>query len=94
MNIRRAKIEDSKEISELMGQLGYKTSCELIISKLSEFIQTSIDVVFVAEINDAIVGIISCHITSLFHQKGNSGRITSLVINNNYRGLGIGKSLV
>jgi ribosomal protein S18 acetylase RimI-like enzyme len=30
----------------------------------------------------------------MFHQKGNSGRITSLVINQNQRGLGIGKQLV
>ena len=94
MNIHRAKVEDSSEISELMDQLGYETSRELIESKLMKFDQTSIDVAFVAEIEDSIVGVISCHITSLFHQKGSSGRITSLVVKKDYRSLGVGKSLV
>ncbi|RVU86000.1 GNAT family N-acetyltransferase [Leucothrix sargassi] len=94
MNIRKAERKDALSISQLMDQLGYGASTELIESKLHEFSKNSHDEVFVAQKNDVVVGCISCHITSLFHQKGSSGRITSLVIDQNFRGGGIGKLLV
>lgn len=47
-----------------------------------------------AELKGRIIGVISCHITGLFHQRGSSGRITSLVIEKNSRGLGVGRALV
>ena len=94
MNIRDAKPEDAKQISALMKELGYEASPDLIKAKLLEFDKTSSDEVFVAEADGAVVGSISCHVTRLFHQSGNSGRITSLVINKEKRGLGTGKALV
>ncbi len=94
MNVRRAKIQDSKDVSILMRQLGYKGSIGLIEKKIEEFSQVPTDEVFVAEESGSIIGVISCHITSLFHQEGSSGRITSLVIDNDYRGAGVGKALV
>jgi ribosomal protein S18 acetylase RimI-like enzyme len=94
MKIRPAKTQDSEMISELMDQLGYGASSELIEEKLTAFQSSASDAVFVADLDGVVVGEISCHITSMFHQKGNSGRITSLVIDQNQRGLGIGKQLV
>jgi N-acetylglutamate synthase-like GNAT family acetyltransferase len=94
MNIRPAKIQDSKKISSLMDQLGYGASGQLIEKKLTEFAKTPIDTVFVAEVEGLVVGVISCHITSLFHQAGSSGRITSMVIEQKHRGQGVGKCLV
>jgi ribosomal protein S18 acetylase RimI-like enzyme len=94
MNIRPAKLQDSLAISVLMDQLGYGASRELIEEKLNAFDKSSADAVFVAEIDGVVLGEISCHITRMLHQKGNSGRITSLVIDQNQRGLGIGKQLV
>jgi GNAT superfamily N-acetyltransferase len=94
MNLRIAEISDSDEISGLMNQLGYDSPPELIRTKLVKFCSTPNDIVFVAVIDEKIVGCISCHITSLFHQAGASGRITSLVTNQHYGGKGIGKKLV
>ena len=94
MEIRPARFEDASTISILMDQLGYGASRELIEKKLRAFDQSSIDAVYVADINGVVVGEISCHITSMFHQEGNSGRITSLVIDQTQRGLSIGKQLV
>ncbi len=94
MNIRRANCQDAQKIAELMKQLGYEASRDLIERKLTAFGKTPIDTVFVAESEGTIIGVISCHITSLFHQEGSSGRITSLVIDKENRGLGVGMSLV
>ena len=94
MNVRRAEFRDTKEISDLMTQLGYDATSSLLDRKLTEFSKSPIDSVFVAEISGTIVGCISCHITSLFHQEGSAGRITSLVIATEKRGMGVGKLLV
>lgn len=94
MNIRTARIEDTDEIVELMKQLGYPVSQELIEQKLHDFESRSYDQVFVAEIESEMIGVISCHITSLFHQDGASGRITSLVVGREFKRGGIGRALV
>ncbi len=94
MNIRSAEIKDAPAIAGLMVQLGYSVDRSLIERKLHEFSESSIDNVFVAVLEQQVVGCISCHITTLFHQEGGSGRITSLVIDEHLRGSGIGKQLV
>ena len=92
--IRDAKSEDNRRISELLKQLGYSASVDLITEKLEEIGLSNFDQVFVAEKDDQLIGLISCHITILFHCDGYLGRITSLVVDENYRHQGIGKLLV
>ena len=94
MEVREALLSDATSIVSLMKQLGYKVTIELIQQKLTAFNKTPIDIVYVATDKNMIIGIISCHLTSLFHQEGSSGRITSLVIDENSRGLGVGRALV
>lgn len=94
MNIRNAEIKDAPEIDELMVQLGYRVDRSLIEQKLYQFSGSTVDKVYVAVLERQVVGCISCHITTLFHQEGGSGRITSLVIDEKVRGAGIGKLLV
>lgn len=77
-----------------MMQLGYSTDAPLMEAKLREFAANTTDSVFVAELEGGVVGCVSCHITSLFHQQGYSGRITSLVIDQNHQRQGIGTALV
>lgn len=94
MNVRRAETDDVADIATLMSQLGYPASSKLLAEKLLQFSQACSDEVFVAVLGGKVVGAISCHITSLFHQVGSSGRITSLVIDDGCRGSGIGRRLV
>ncbi|MBW2181853.1 MAG: GNAT family N-acetyltransferase [Deltaproteobacteria bacterium] len=74
--------------------MGYKIKEEAIKRKLQQIFISRIDQVYVAEVSGKVVGLISCHITKLFHQEGDAGRVTSLIINSNFRGKGIGKALV
>ncbi|MEM9484224.1 MAG: GNAT family N-acetyltransferase [Cyanobacteria bacterium P01_F01_bin.116] len=94
MEIREADLDDVSEIVPLINQLGYEVTSELIQTKLTNFSTTPIDAVLVAVHQGLIIGVISCHLTSLFHQAGLSGRITSLVIDKNHQGLGAGRALV
>jgi len=94
MNIESAKYEHAEKISNLMLELGYATTRELIEIKLQFVSNSDLDEVFVAAENNEIVGVISCHLTTLFHVAGMCGRITSLVVDKNVRGSGIGQALV
>jgi len=94
MQTRSAKTNDADAISELMEQLGYETTTELIRAKLVEFSKDPLDEVFVAELQGSIVGFVSCHVTSLFHQAGTLGRITSLLVDDQSQGQGVGGELL
>ena len=94
MKPRRALIQDADKISVLMSQLGYIVTPKLIEEKLSYSDASSTDEVFVVDDKNMLVGVVSCHVMSLFHQRGGCGRITSLVVDENTRGLGVGKLLV
>ncbi len=94
MFVRLANPEDADSISGLMAQLGYPASPALLEEKLRAFESDPLDQVFVAVLNDRLVGVVSCHVTSLFHQAGSLGRITSFVVDENLRGRGAGKSLL
>ena len=94
MNIRQANSDDASEISNLMKQLGYSASPELIQQNLRSIETNDDDLVLVANSDSGISGVISCHVIPLFHQVGNMGRITSLVINKKDRGHGVGRRLV
>lgn len=93
MNVRTANENDAEAISLLMDQLGYQASAKLIADKIKQFRNSTNDAVYVTE-NDKVVGAVSCHIISLFHQKGACGRSTGLVVDESQRNLGIGKALV
>ncbi len=94
MKIRKAVNSDSDSISKLMDQLGYKTSPEVVLENLKYVTISKTDAVFVAEDKGKVVGVISCHLTKLFHQVGYAGRITSLIVDKKYRGQNVGNRLV
>ena len=95
MRVRSALNQDSIAISGLMSQLGYETTYEVISENIKLFESSEFDNVFVVENSKAIIlGMISCHVISLFHQSGACGRITSLVVSDSIRGKGIGNLLV
>jgi len=94
MILETAKYQHAPEIVLLMNELGYQCSLDLIESKLKFIAHSDFDQVFVAIIDDEVVGLISCHVTTLFHAAGKSGRITSLVVSSGARRKGVGKALL
>jgi ribosomal protein S18 acetylase RimI-like enzyme len=94
MKIRNALLTDAESVSKLLGQLGYQASPQLIQNKLEVFGVSACDTVLLAQDGEKIVGVISLHVLELFHQPGRLGRITSLVVDDNFRGQGVGTMLV
>nr|BFE95625.1 hypothetical protein GCM10020185_61610 [Pseudomonas brassicacearum subsp. brassicacearum] len=95
MKVRKALLADAESVSKLLGQLGYQVSQKLIRDKLEALELSARDTVLLAQDGKKnIVGVISLHVLELFHQPGRLGRITSLVIDENFRGQGVGAMLV
>jgi ribosomal protein S18 acetylase RimI-like enzyme len=92
--IRSAEISDAGKIAALLQQLGYVASATLVENKIGMLAGSLNDLILVAEKDEIVVGIISLHTTELFHTDGRIGRITSLVIDLDQRGYGIGELLV
>ena len=94
MKIRSATHKDIEQILDLMCELGYPSKKDILIENLVEYERLDGYEVLVAEQGGAVLGCISLHVMKLFHISGNAGRITSLVVSAEHRGLGVAKSLI
>lgn len=92
--VRIAEPRDSARIAELLEQLGYPVGPAVIQEKLSCLAEGPSDRILVAEIGGQVVGIVSFHITPLLHEESDSGRVTALVVDREFRGKGIGALLL
>jgi GNAT superfamily N-acetyltransferase len=92
--IRSAKVEDSPQIAVLLGQLGYPGESEVLREKIPLLSSGSADRIWVAEFKGKVVGLLAFHLTPLLHVPESLGRITALVVGEEFREKGIGKQLV
>ena len=93
LTIRPAALEDSDSITELCFQLGYKVLENDIRERLQKFMGQEHAATFVADDGGLILGWIQVGIRSSL-ESGNQAEITGLVVDESFRGNGIGKNLV
>ncbi|MBL1407692.1 GNAT family N-acetyltransferase [Sphingobacterium faecale] len=93
MEIREAKIDDSKKIRELAIQLGYPSDLETIEKRLSTLLSDENVMIAVSVINNSVVGWMQAnHTISL--DSGYHVEIVGLVVSDQVRGRGAGAALV
>jgi GNAT superfamily N-acetyltransferase len=92
--IRNARRHDALAVAELLATLGYPSLIEDVEQRIADCEDSVHTVVFVAESDSRIVGVLSFHCIPLFHAEGYLGRITSLIVASDYRQRGIGRLLV
>jgi GNAT superfamily N-acetyltransferase len=92
--IRPATLDDAPALAPLLAELGYPLTEELMRENLVRLGDAPTDRAWVAERDGAVIGVVSAHLTPLFHQRGYLGRITALVVTAAARGQGIGGRLV
>jgi ribosomal protein S18 acetylase RimI-like enzyme len=90
LTIHTGACVDIERLIELIDQLGYKTDRETLQRNLSLYA----DSIFIAEIEDEVVGFLAYHILPQFHSEHSHMRIVSLVVDKKHRGKGIGKRLL
>lgn len=92
--IRKAVMEDSGDLAYLMGELGYPTMQEEMEERLSLLLNDSSYACFVSCYEERITGMIGLTKGMYFEKNGTYARITALVVSEEFRGNGFGKSLV
>lgn len=92
MQIRQAMTSDAEAPAALVAKLGYPTEPSQASERLIDINRTG-DSVLVAAFNSKVVGMIVLHRTGFLHRPPN-GRISTLVVFEEYRSFGIGMRLV
>ena len=96
--IRRAIQSDYHDVAVLIDQLGshipLSQGIPYVRDRLTLLLNSDSDCVFVAEVERRVVGLLTFHITPILHAKGYSGRIISFIVDEAYRGKGIGTRLI
>mgnify|MGYP005813194341 CR=1 FL=1 len=93
MKIREAVAADATTIAGLLEQLGHPLSTDEVLKKIELFSSDGFRLL-VCEIEKGVAGFISLHWFDKFHSIGKTGRITALCVDEKFRGIGIGRSLV
>jgi GNAT superfamily N-acetyltransferase len=91
--VRQMKVEDSKSVNQLSAQLGYPLSLEETRENIAHVLASENDDAYVALHNDKIVGWIGLSRAVLIEMVSYC-EINGLVVDEKYRGLGVGKMLI
>jgi N-acetylglutamate synthase-like GNAT family acetyltransferase len=92
--IRRAVVEDAREIVALLTELGYPNPLSLVKAKIKILIRSKTDLIYVAEIKGRIIAVVHLHIIELFHQPGRLGRVMALVVKSEHQRHGVGMRIM
>jgi GNAT superfamily N-acetyltransferase len=92
--IREPQRSDHVRIAFLLRQLGYQTTPALVLERMGTMLRSPTDKIIVASAREEVIGCISLHALPLFHADGYLGRVTSMVVDEQYRGKGAGSALI
>jgi GNAT superfamily N-acetyltransferase len=92
--LRVASIDDAAAIAVLITQLGYPATTTQMADRLSALCGDSHYRAMVAEVNGLAVGMIGLRVDRGYEYDGVQARIVALVVDESYRGAGIGRALV
>ena len=95
LRIRPAAESDATAISRLVGQLGYPAQPQQIAPRLADLTSHPPATAVVAETPaGSVVGIATAHIHFSLHKSEPIAWLTSLVVDDDARGIGIGSALL
>lgn len=94
VTIRNAGLSDSTAIAALMTQLGYPSTPAEIDTRLTRMLAHPDYTAVVAEDGSDVVGLVLAHLEHGLEYDAIYGRIMGLVIDERWRGRGLGKRLM
>lgn len=92
--IREARIDDAEQVARLVTELGYPTTSEAMMNRLSVILTDPGYVTFVAERGGEVVGVAGGVLSWYYEKDGIYCRLAVLAVSSSVRGLGIGGQLV
>jgi GNAT superfamily N-acetyltransferase len=91
--IRPAEQRDSATLARLIGQLEYEVSADDVSARLATMDGEG-QVGLVAELDGRVVGCLSTSMMRVLHRPAPVGRISMMVVDEPFRGCGVGAALV
>jgi ribosomal protein S18 acetylase RimI-like enzyme len=92
--IRRARLSDAAQIADLLQQLGYPVSADLVQCQLAALLRDRNEDLLVAEAGDAnVIAFLSMHCIPQIAVEGGFARISYLCVDKERRLRGLGKRL-
>ena len=92
--IRNFQLKDTSYLTELTNELGYETTMEQMTLRMKTIMQLDDYWTFVAVINEKVVGYIGLNKNFFWEQEGYYLKIQALVVNSQFRQLGVGQNLI
>jgi N-acetylglutamate synthase-like GNAT family acetyltransferase len=93
MGIRKAKIEDWKEIEDLLRQLDYSDTEIFLKEKIAKLSNHPDAELLVYELEDKAIAFISIHFIPQIALKGDFARISYFAVDQAFRSKGIGREM-
>jgi GNAT superfamily N-acetyltransferase len=95
VEVRVATLADGAALARLLGAMGYPVEQETVEERLRVMIaDPARNVVLVATVGILVSGVIAGQLISMLQHEHPLGRITALAVDEDRRGLGIGKRLL
>jgi ribosomal protein S18 acetylase RimI-like enzyme len=91
---REVQISDVSSLIPLMDQLGYPIDKEVMSQNIQKYMLLPNQKAWVAESSNQILGCIAVAITNYFHRPGSFLRVITMIVSQEQRRSGIGKSLM
>lgn len=93
IDIRNARLEDSAQLAELSGQLGYPSTAEQIHQRLKIIADFPGSAIFVADSGDNVAGFVGVQVLHTL-EADQRVEVTALVVLEEFRSHGVGKLLM
>ena len=93
VRIRDANPDDAGSIARLLEQLGYPSTSNEVAARLLRLSDFGSAIVHVAEVREQPVGVITCHVFPSIHATTPTAWLTTLVVDREFAGQGVGTAL-
>ncbi|WP_342669828.1 GNAT family N-acetyltransferase [Actinoplanes rectilineatus] len=92
--LRPVRRQDLLALTGLLEQLGYPTTESDLDGRLDYWLEDPASWLIGAEDGGALVGVAALHVLPILEKTGKFGRLLALVVEERYRGRGVGRMLV
>jgi GNAT superfamily N-acetyltransferase len=94
VKIRPIRRRDVPSLTRLTGQLGYPTTEAVVHERLGYWLDDHSSWLIGADDDDDLIGVAALGVLPMLETTGKLGRLLALVVDERYRGRGVGQSLV